>query len=55
MWLMMAFKLGLGWLNICPFGETFTPPLVIFRDCVKLRQVEANELGRFFLQRGSHN
>src|SRR6185369_50204 len=41
--LIMAVELGLGGLDICPLCESSAPPVIIFRNRMKLRKVERDE------------
>ena len=45
--LVMSREQGLGFADVGPFGETFTPPAVILRDPVKLGQIETDQFCSF--------
>ena len=42
----MSDELGTSPRDLCPFGETLSPPFVILRDGMKLREIKCNQLGR---------
>ena len=48
MWLIVASKPGRRLGGVGPLGKTLTPPKVILRNRMKLRQVERNQFGHDF-------
>ena len=44
MGLIMASEKRLGLCNVTPFGEAWSPPLVVCGDWVKLREDKSNRL-----------
>ena len=45
--LVVTFEKRLGFSHIGPFGKSFPPPLVIFRDGVVLRKIKCDQSGFF--------
>ena len=42
----MTDELRQGFCNICPLGEPFSPPTIVFRDGMELRQIERDQPAR---------
>src|SRR6185503_16710297 len=44
--LIMTFVIRLCLCNVCPFSESFSPPEIVFRNWMILRQVKSNEFDK---------
>ena len=50
--LLMACEIGLGPADIGPFGKALAPPVVVFRNGMKLGEVEGNQVDRVQIFQG---
>ncbi|AHC85662.1 hypothetical protein X970_05065 [Pseudomonas monteilii SB3101] len=48
MWLIVSFILLFGSAYISPFSKAGTPPLIIFREGMKLRKIDGNRTNIYF-------
>ena len=51
MGLIVAFELWLCWFDVGPFCKALTPPLIVFWNGVKLRQVKGDNANCLFYRR----